>query len=172
MLPVAYLPELFIKARGEYDGEIFFVAGLPHDIDRLVMCLKAPDQLRVVLDFAKKSGDRWHKAEAKYFGFDHGAVGRALLRAWNLPKISQEAFAHHNFPTSAQNFPLEAATVHLADNISHHVVAEPDSDDNRFCTEKCSWEAVQLSEDLHLEQIIEQVETQFEDVSQVFLQPT
>ena len=64
MLPVAYLPELFIKARGEYDGEIFFVAGLPHDIDRLVMCLKAPDQLRVVLDFAKKSGDPWHKAEA------------------------------------------------------------------------------------------------------------
>ena len=52
MLPVAYLPELFIKARGEYDGEIFFVAGLPHDIDRLVMCLKALDQLRVFLDFA------------------------------------------------------------------------------------------------------------------------
>ena len=101
------------QAHGEYDGEIFFVAGLPHDIDRLVMCLKAPDQLRVVLDFAKKSGDRWHKAEAKYFGFDHGAVGRALLRAWNLPKSLQEAFAHHNFPTSAQNFPLEAATVHL-----------------------------------------------------------
>ncbi|MZH02607.1 MAG: HDOD domain-containing protein, partial [Nitrospinae bacterium] len=89
------------QARGEYDGERFFVAGLLHDIGRLVMCLKAPDQLRVVLDFAKKSGDRWHKAEAKFFGFDHGSVGGALLRAWNRPKSLQEAIAHHHFPASA-----------------------------------------------------------------------
>ena len=70
------------RARGEYDGESIFVAGLLHDIGRLVMCLKVPDQLKIVLDFAEKSGDRWYKAEAKYFGFDHGGVGGALLRAW------------------------------------------------------------------------------------------
>jgi len=160
------------QAREEYDGERFFVAGLLHDIGRLVMCLKAPDQLRVVLDFAKKSGDRWHKAEAKYFGFDHGAVGGALLRAWNLPKSLQEAVAHHHFPASAQNFPLEAAIVHLADNISHQVVAQPDNGDDRFCAGQDAWDAVQLSKDIHLQQIIEQVETQFEDVSQIFLQTT
>ena len=160
------------QAREEYDGERLFVAGLLHDIGRLVMCLKVPDQLRVVLDFAKKSGDRWHKAEAKYFGFDHGAVGWALLRAWNLPKSLQEAVAHHHFPASAQNFPLEAAIIHLADKISHQVIAEPDDGNNRFDNEKDTWDAVQLSEDIHLQQIIEQVETQFEDVSQVFLQTT
>ena len=160
------------QAREEYDGERLFVAGLLHDIGRLVMCLKVPDQLRVVLDFAKKSGDRWHKAEAKYFGFDHGAVGGALLRAWNLPKSLQEAVAHHHFPASAQNFPLEAAIIHLADKISHQVIAEPDDGNNRFDNEKDTWDAVQLSEDIHLQQIIEQVETQFEDVSQVFLQTT
>ena len=160
------------QARGEYDGERFFVAGLLHDIGRLVMCLKAPDQLRVVLDFAKKSGDRWHKAEAKYFGFDHGAVGGALLRAWNLPKSLQEAVAHHHFPASAQNFPLEAAVVHLADIISHHIVSEPDINSDKFHINKGAWDTLKLSEDLHLEQIIEQVESQFEDVSQVFLQTT
>ncbi len=138
------------QARGEYDGERFFVAGLLHDIGRLVMCLRAPDQLRVVLDFAKKSGDRWHKAEAKYFGFDHGAVGGALLRAWSLPKSLQDAVAHHHFPASAQNFPLEAATIYLADNISHQVVGEPDNQNDRFCIAKGAWDAVQLSEDLHL----------------------
>jgi HD-like signal output (HDOD) protein len=160
------------QARGEYDGERFFVAGLLHDIGRLVMCLKAPDQLRVVLDFAQKSGDRWHMAEAKYFGFDHGAVGGALLRAWSLPKSLQEAVAHHHFPASAKNFPLEAATIHLADNISHQIVAESDNSDNRVSNEKGAWDAVQLSEEVHLEQIIEQVATQLEDVSQIFLQTT
>ena len=32
------------------------------------------------MDFARKSGDCWYNAEAKYFGFDHGGVGGALLR--------------------------------------------------------------------------------------------
>jgi len=158
------------QARGEHDGERVFVAGLLHDIGRLVMCLKAPDQLRVVLDFAKKSGDRWHRAEAKYFGFDHGAVGGALLRAWHLPERLQEAVAHHHFPSAAQNFPLDAAILHLADRISHKVVSDPDSEPKNYFIAKDAWEAVQLSEDLHLPQIIEQTEDQLEEVSQIFLQ--
>jgi putative nucleotidyltransferase with HDIG domain len=158
------------EARGEHDRERFFVAGLLHDIGRLVMCLRAPDQLRIVLDFARKSGDRWYKAEAKYFGFDHGAVGGALLRAWHLPERLQEAVAHHHFPSSAQNFPLEAAIVHLADRISHTIVIGSDSHAENCLHEKGLWDAVQLSEDLHLQQIIEQTEAQLEEVSQIFLQ--
>ena len=158
------------RARGEYDGESIFVAGLLHDIGRLVMCLKVPDQLKIVLDFAEKSGDRWYKAEAKYFGFDHGGVGGALLRAWNLPVKLQEAVAHHHFPSSANNFPLEAAIVHLADRISHQVILDPDRDTEKYFYEKDAWDAVQLSEDSHLQQIIEQTEAQLEEVSQIFLQ--
>ncbi len=36
-------------------GERLFVAGLLHDIGRLVMCLKVPDQLKIVYDFAEKA---------------------------------------------------------------------------------------------------------------------
>ena len=86
------------------------------------MCLKSPDQLRTVLDFAKKSGDRWHKAKAKFLGFYHSGVGGALIRSWHLPVSLQEAVAHHHYPASAKNFPIEAATVHLADIISHNLV--------------------------------------------------
>jgi len=158
------------EARGEHDGEMFFVAGLLHDIGRLVMCLKVPDQLKVVIGFAQKSGDRWYKSEAKYFGFDHGGVGGALLRAWNLPKKLQEAVAHHHFPSSAQKFPLEAAIVHLADRISHHVILDPERDTEREPYNKSAWDAIQLSEAAHLQQIIEQTESQLEEVSQIFLQ--
>ncbi len=158
------------EARGEYDGERLFVAGLLHDIGRLVMCLKVPDQLKIVYDFAEKSGNRWHKAEAKYFGFDHGGVGGALLRAWHLPESLQEAVAHHHFPSSAQNFPLEAATIHLADSISHKIIFGSDNESEKYLLTKSAWDAVQLSEDSHLELIIEQAEAQFEEVSQIFLQ--
>ncbi len=158
--------------RGEYDGERIFLAGLLHDIGRLVMCLKVPDQLRTVLDFSKKSGDRWHKAEAKFFGFDHSGVGGALLRSWHLPTRLQEAVAHHHYPSSAQNFPDEAAIIHLADIISHQLVSDPDEGKDINYNKKSAWDAVQLSEELHLQQIIEKAEEQLEEVSQIFIQTT
>lgn len=158
------------QERGEHDGESIFVAGLLHDIGRLVMCLKVPDQLKLVIGFAQKSGDRWYKSEAKYFGFDHGGVGGALLRAWNLPVKLQESVAHHHFPSSAINFPVEAATIHLADRISHQIVLDPEGDTERYSYEKSAWDAVQLSEEMHLQKIIEQTESQLEEVSQIFFQ--
>mgnify|MGYP003966136279 FL=1 len=158
------------EAREENEGESIFVAGLLHDIGRLVMCLKVPDQLKIVLGFAKKSGDRWYKAEAKYFGFDHGGVGGALLRAWTLPKKLQEAVAHHHFPASAKKYPQEAAIVHLADRISHHIVLDSGNDTESFSYDKDAWDAVQLSESSHLPQILEQTNSQFEEVSEIFLQ--
>ena len=158
------------EARGEHDGEFFFVAGLLHDIGRLVICLKAPDQFRVVLDFAKKSGDRLHKAEAKYFGFDHGSVGGALLRAWSLPERLQKTVAHHHFPASAENFSQEATIIHLADRISHQILLDPEPESEKYFYEKEAWDAVQLSESLHLQTIIEQTEASLEEVSEIFLQ--
>ena len=158
------------ETRGENDGEFFFVAGLLHDIGRLVMCLKVPDQFRLVLDFAKKSGDRWHKAEAKYFGFDHGAVGGALLRAWGLPERIQIPVAHHHFPSSADNFSLEASVVHLADRISHQILLSPNRKPEPSDYDKKAWDAVQLSESKHLSEIVEKTEAQLEEVSQIFLQ--
>ena len=94
----------------------------------------------------------------------------ALLRAWHLPESLQEAVAHHHFPSSAQKFPLEAATVHLADSISHKIIFGSDSEPEKYFLTKSAWYAVQLSEDLHLQQIIEQAEDQLEEVSQIFLQ--
>ena len=77
------------------------------------MCLKIPDQFRIAMDSARKSGDCYYKAEAKYFGFDHGGVGGALLRSWNLPERLQESVAHHHNPSAAKNYGHEAAVIFL-----------------------------------------------------------
>ena len=74
--------------------------------------LKISDQFRIAMDFARKSGDCGYKAEAKYFGFDHGGVGGALLRSWNLPERLQESVAHHHNP-SAENLCHEAVVIFL-----------------------------------------------------------
>jgi putative nucleotidyltransferase with HDIG domain len=160
------------EINSETDGEKYFVAGLLHDVGRLVMCLKIPDQFRIAMDFARKSGDRWYKAEAKYFGFDHGGVGGALLRAWNLPKRLQESVAHHHNPSAAKNYGHEAAVIFLADHISHEIVNDQDEDHSRGEINTSAWKRLNLEEATHKSIIKEKVYFQFEEVSQVFLQTT
>jgi hypothetical protein len=41
--------------KNETDVEKYFIAGLLHDIVRLAMYLKIPDQFRIAMDFARKS---------------------------------------------------------------------------------------------------------------------
>ena len=59
------------------------------------------------MDFARKSGDCWYNAEAKYFGFDHGGVGGALLRLWNLPERLKESVAHDHNPSAAETMAMK-----------------------------------------------------------------
>jgi putative nucleotidyltransferase with HDIG domain len=160
------------ELHNEADGEKYFVAGLLHDIGRLVMCLKIPDQFRIVIDFARKSGDCWYKAEAKHFGFDHGGVGGALLRAWNLPERLQESVAHHHNPSAAKNYAREAAVIFLADHISHEIVDNENKEYLRGEISSSAWQRLDLNEATHKSIIKEKVYFQLEEVSRVFLQTT
>ena len=55
-------------------------------------------------------------------GFDHGAVGAALARNWGMPRSLQECIEFHHEPERAEEFPVEVATVHIANSIA--VLAE------------------------------------------------
>ncbi|MBT5868854.1 MAG: hypothetical protein HOH38_08450, partial [Nitrospinaceae bacterium] len=76
----------------------------------------------------------------------------------------------HHFPSSADNFSLEASVVHLADRISHQIILNPDLNSAPSHYDQKAWDAVQLSESKHLPEIVEKTETQLEEVSQIFLQ--
>ncbi|HIJ50137.1 MAG TPA: HDOD domain-containing protein [Nitrospinae bacterium] len=138
------------EMNNETGAERYFVAGLLHDIGRLVMCLKIPDQSRIAMDFARKSGDRWYKAEAKYFGFDHSRVGGALLRAWNLPKRLHESVEHHHNPSAAKNYSHEAAVIFLAGHISHEIIHDQDDEEHsRGEINPTAWKMLNLQEATH-----------------------
>ena len=106
-----------------------FVAGLLHDIGQLVLFSQAADLGRRALLMSVDSIDDLEvfRCEREVMGFDHAAVGGTLARKWGLPRALQECIEFHHEPDRAQEYPVEVATVHIANTLA--VLAEIDSMD-------------------------------------------
>jgi putative nucleotidyltransferase with HDIG domain len=155
---------------GEYNVERFFVSGLLHDIGRLVLCIKLPDETGETFKRAETSGKLLCIEEQKIFGFDHAELGGELLKAWNLPDRLVESITFHHSPAKSKNHPQETAVVNLADAIAYSMKLGSSGEAVIPPLESKSWEIIGLPESLYLPMIKDKVELQFEDVSSVFLQ--
>ncbi len=100
--------------RREPNVERFFVAGLLHDIGRFTFELAEPELAGQLLSTARTRALPLEKVENELLGFDHAAIGGALLAQWNLPAVLCEPVAWHHQPTAAPTHKIEAAVVHLA----------------------------------------------------------
>lgn len=103
----------------EPNVETFFTGGILHDIGRLIMYAKMPDECRKVLSKVAKQPQLLFKAERESFGFDHTDVGGLLLKEWKLPQKLTEAIEYHHNPDKASQYPVEAAAAHIADILAH-----------------------------------------------------
>ncbi len=101
-------------------NDALFVAGLLHDVGQLVLFNRAPELARQALRMSADAigGEDLHLCERRLMGFDHAAVGVALARNWGLPRSLQECIEFHHEPDRAQEYPLEAAIVHIADSVA------------------------------------------------------
>jgi HD-like signal output (HDOD) protein len=76
--------------RRESNVERFFVAGMLHDVGRLLLCLKCPESMQECLMRAHEGGSTLVEVEKEVLGTDHAAVGGALVRHWSLPPSLEE----------------------------------------------------------------------------------
>lgn len=105
--------------RRETNPERLFVAGILHDIGRLVMFSKAGEESKTALIQARDQKLMYYDTEREMFGYTHAVVGGVLLQTWKLPSLLEEVVMYHHNPRASTKFPMETAIIHLADIIAH-----------------------------------------------------
>ena len=106
-----------LAKRTHYRGiEEAFIAGLLHDIGKIIIGAYLKSDFDQVLTRVAVGDITYSNAEREILGFDHAEAGARILERWNLPGSLVSAVRYHHSPQEATTYSL-AAFVHVADMI-------------------------------------------------------
>lgn len=116
-MAVSWLSKELANVTGSFSASEVMVAGLLHDLGKLVLICHLKEEMEEVLELTKQ-GYSSHEAERR-LGVEHTRIGSLLARRWNLPALLQEAIANHHNPIPRDPFYASTSLVFLGDYMAH-----------------------------------------------------
>ena len=95
--------------------EVAFVAGLLHDVGKLVFETKFGAEYAEAIEWAKREDCEIRHAEKALLGIDHAEIGFEVANRWKFPVAMQHAIRDHHDPQGEKLTDV----VHLANALSH-----------------------------------------------------
>jgi putative nucleotidyltransferase with HDIG domain len=149
------------------DHDAAFIAGLLHDIGRLVLAVGFPDEYARVLDACAADEATLGAAELRILGVDHERVGQMLAEAWKFPPVIRRAIGNHHGPAGADLADIPGV-VHAANAVvlaldldgATHAAVPPLLD--------AAWDSLGLT-DSHLLAACRETEGQFEEACRLLM---
>ncbi len=92
-----------------------FVAGLLHDIGRLVVARYLPDEFIKVQGLVEQGELGIWQIEHEVLGMGHAEIGGLLCRHWNLPEALCEAITWHHAPLFQEERDSLTCVLHVAE---------------------------------------------------------
>ena len=114
-LGCAIASRIIAQKKGLKEPEEVSVAGLLHDIGKVILALEYPAEYQAAMNEAQEKSISIFDAENIQFNATHANVGSWLAEKWRFPRNLIEVIECHHRPALAKNAPLETAIVHMAD---------------------------------------------------------
>ncbi len=118
-IATAMIARILAEELEEEEPEIYFTAGLLHDLGRLALNYCFPMEWQDIVALAGEGNLPLIKAERLRLGLSHSLVGAWLAKTWKLPKVYVKAIATHHLPMGHKKACTVGALIQLADYLSH-----------------------------------------------------
>jgi putative nucleotidyltransferase with HDIG domain len=131
---VAFACRLLVQERFPALSEEAFLAGLMHDIGKLVLNLRVPEQFDQIVQLVYNDNLPFNSTEKEILGYDHAEVGAKLINKWNLSPMLEDTILHHHNPEAMTIDNPLLLYLDLGNKLCHKLgigfVDEPDLDIN------------------------------------------
>jgi HD-like signal output (HDOD) protein len=144
--------------------EELFVAGLLHDIGKIVVMMYLPKEFSKVTRYVRRNDTLMRAAEQEVLGYTHAEIGKMLGERWNLPPKLLSVLGHHHNPAAAGPYSMEAAIVHLADIFARALNIGFGGDEKIPPLDGFAWEILKIKTP-SVEHILEEMKKEFDDIS-------
>jgi HD-like signal output (HDOD) protein len=141
--------------------EELFIAGLLHDVGKIVLDQYVPDKFAEVGALVRSRDILIAEAETQVLGVTHADVGAWLFEKWNLSKgLTDTVRCHHNPALAGENQRF-AEIIHVADVLVRAVRFGNGGDQKIPAIQESAWRSLGLSEK-ELDQLLEQTSQEIE----------
>ncbi|NMM27631.1 MAG: HDOD domain-containing protein [Glaciimonas sp.] len=154
-----------IAKRVDINPESAFMAGLLHDIGRLVLVTGFPEQYQAAMQYRTKHDCTMLEAERAILSYDHTAAGQVLAEHWRFPPAIQMAIAGHHVPDQQWSGGL-TNLVQVADAMAHALDLSADEDELVPPFSSHAWNSLNLDQQTVL-QVLSETELQFNEMCQI-----
>ncbi len=105
-----------LEKKSDYPADdVYYVAGLVHDIGELIWAQYFPDEFKFVYNHANEKSINLFEGENELFGITHCDLGEKLAMMWKFPPYLIQTIKYHHSPELAQHDQKLVATVNLSD---------------------------------------------------------
>lgn len=114
-IATAVISKMLAKIVNYQEEEVAFVAGLLHDIGKVILDRYFHDVLEQVMEEVHSDDISFYEAELRVMDCNHQNIGLWLAEKWSLPAELRESISYHHNPEKAGiGFKLAGIT-HMAD---------------------------------------------------------
>ncbi|MDC0335629.1 HDOD domain-containing protein [Pseudodesulfovibrio sp.] len=106
---------IIARRAGFEDPEEYAVAGLLHDLGKVVTAAQLPDLHKQITDNVVAKELTYYQSERDILGFGHDRINAWLGKHWGLPPNIREAMSRHHAPQLAEFYKPMSCVVHVGD---------------------------------------------------------
>jgi HD-like signal output (HDOD) protein len=167
----AILSDLLAQRLSVDYAEGAFVAGLLHDVGRLLIALGLTEEYGRILQMHDSEGKSLLECELEVIGLKHPDLSGEALAHWNLPEPIQNAVRHHHSPeldpSSGRAGEVKLSQVLDAANQYVNSMGESIFKKTQECADPTLVESLGLSDD-QLQIVLTEFKTEYEAMSSFF----